>query len=379
MDELVEVRLIAEKYLATELLDDGMAEVVMRRADAKFREFVKCKISSDGVQGDSKLSEILNHMISNQSETNKRLNKMRGVVQDLVDSMNSSRMEYNNLNESAKNLSIQIDSLFNNSSVVRKISYLNTGLSLANMAVDLSGFIIIGQKLSDLSENVKTLEDGIHNTENLLIDDLITDTQELSREYTRVMNRIKDKRAVDDDELERLLAKFEKNIARMINGIDKGHVPSEKGYECIYTLLPGYTSLIIEWLNIYYSVMNKVPDNYINFTSLFDRLLTHDFRVTLQDYYLLDKRCSYTDTMDIICAQTLLVVNAITQIQDHLKLLQTMRHEEVDQGIDEWNCKRYESIVQNDEVFISSKNRNMKTRKPESEETKTEVVQSVVV
>ena len=69
----------------------------------------------------------------------------------------------------------------------------------------MSGFIIIGQKLSGLSENVKTLEEGIHNTENLLIDDLITDAQELSREFTRIMNRIKDKREVNDDELERLL------------------------------------------------------------------------------------------------------------------------------------------------------------------------------
>ena len=51
MNNMVSLEMLVDKAIADEVREKGLAELALRRADAKFRAMVKCKIIDTSVDG----------------------------------------------------------------------------------------------------------------------------------------------------------------------------------------------------------------------------------------------------------------------------------------------------------------------------------------
>lgn len=72
------------------------------------------------------------------------------------------------------------------------ISYLNTGLTLANTAVDTAGFIIVTEKLNILNTEVQAIANKISKTANVQKNEKLAACQKLNMRCNAMVTKIKE-------------------------------------------------------------------------------------------------------------------------------------------------------------------------------------------
>ena len=174
MDNMVALEMLVDKAIADEVREKGLAEIALRRADAKFRAMIKCKILGTSVGGEMVPEKLTSAAMNLSAQNSLGLDTVRNALYSLEKGTGA-------LTVVTKNMAAQVDGIYQLTSSVRNISYLNTGLSLANTAVDilnaqtligLNGMVQIEDQLSVLKElgtkeKILLFEDGLtHYAEN---------------------------------------------------------------------------------------------------------------------------------------------------------------------------------------------------------------------
>ena len=321
MENKVALEMLVDKAIADEVREKGLAEIALRRADARFKAMIKCKILGSSANG-NKVPEKLVSAAKNLSAQNSLgMDTVRNTLYSLEKGAGA-------LTVATRNMAAQVDGIYQLTSSVMSISYLNTGLSLANTAVDVAGFAIVAEKLNVLNTEVQAVDKKISKIANAQKNEKIMICQKLIMRSNAMTAKIKDKEDVDLDNLQTLLIDLRAFISEMIMDLYDKALGENLVLSIIYTLMPTYTLLFNEFLRRYYFQKNTVPVNYEMFISLYEELENESFKERLQDYYFLEKKLHGADVLNVLNAQTLIGLNGITQIEDQLSILKALETKE---------------------------------------------------
>ena len=311
MEKLVQVTLEMTKDIANEFFNGKQAEVVARYANAKFKAYEKCKIINTVTSQKTSVEKLAATLEKNAERNRKALS---GIADALTKNANSLSA----LSDTQKKLVNNVDQIFKSNKAIKGITYLNTGLAVANLAVDIAGFVIISNKLNDLSKELNGKLDVLINKD---INDLKAEHRELFMQFGFTAKRISNGEDVPFKEYEKMLTDLSSYISKMEDNVLKKVVDTGLGLEIIYTLLPAYSLLFNEYTKAYFLKNNQKPANYEFMYQLYDELLSNEFRQCIEDYYFLERDKTSIEVIDISNMHRLMVLNDKIIANDIMQLL----------------------------------------------------------
>jgi hypothetical protein len=146
--------------------------------------------------------------------------------------------------------------------------------------------------------------------------------------YNQMSGKLEANDQINLDELEKLLISMKAFLSAMVRNMNERALQEEVLLEIVYTMIPAYTSLLCEFVKSYYFVKQSNSPNYPMFLAIYDELESSQFRESMFDYYMLDKKMKNLDVIDILNAQALLGINGRVQVEDELELVQMLGTEE---------------------------------------------------
>lgn len=318
MDAMSQLTIMVDEMVMDEARRNGMIEVAVRQSDAKFESFIKCRILDkqvDNVEEKSKLT----------SQAEGYLSKNALSMKQVRNEMNSIRKGTKVVTSKTKDMSIQIAKLSDVGSVLNTLSFLNIGLSMVNMGVDIAGFRIISKKLNGLSKELSSISTQLRSIHNIQKNEKISFCQKLIMKSNAMMSKISVGDSASRDELEKLLIEFRTFIGEMCLDLQDEALGEELVLNIIYTLVPAYTSLLLEFLEQYYLETGQLPFNYESFVNLYDELDNSDVNKKLEDYLFLEKKMHISDVFDLLNVKGLMGMNGKTLVEDQAYKLQTLQ------------------------------------------------------
>lgn len=322
MENPVVLEMLMDSKLAEEVMEKGLAEIALRRADAKFKAMIKCQVlgapTGSEIIPEKLMPELAKTSISDKSIS---LNAVRKTMHTIEQGTGM-------LTETARNIATQVDGIYHQVNSVMNISYLNTGISLANTAVDVAGFVVVTQKLNVLNNEVQLVANKISQVANVQKNEKIATCQKLIMRCNSMIDKLNNDEEVDLDKMENLLIDLRAFVSEMIMNLHDMALGENLVLKMIYTLLPAYTLLFNEFLRRYYFQKMSVPINYEMFMSLYEELENVGFIQKLQDYYYLQEKMRAVDVVDILNAQRLIGLNGKVQIEDQLSVFRTLESKE---------------------------------------------------
>lgn len=336
MSDFVELNLLVEKYVADEVAQKGLAEIALRQVDAKFREFAKAPIVN-GKNDDEIARDVLAELRESFAVKDYQLNKINNKLFSLEKSIDKTSKSFSRLDQTTRSMMMQVDRIFDSTSIIKKVGFLNTGIGLVNLGVDIVGFLSTESRLDGVSEQLQKQSIVLLAAQNRSESEKSSKCLNLSRLYTQIMNRVNDNDAIDYYDIETAIRDFESFINEMIIELTNDSLSTDLALEIICTLLPAYSALLIVWVEKYFKNKRKWPDNLPGFMSLYGKLLESSMMRKLEDFYFLNQMNSYSFVNKVITGYMMLVLNGRTQVEDVLEKLEILNSEN--------NSEEFETIV----------------------------------
>jgi len=282
VEQLVEVTLNLPAELAAEINEKGLAEIVFRRKDKKFREFIKAKIANSNASSET-AQQIMQATAGNAAKLTQ---------------------------------------------AVAALQFVQIGLQAANIAVDIAGFIYIAKQMEGLSRQLESIADEISKVKEIQIAEIREDCEMLRMDFNSFADKIQNGRKINTDVLENYLKRSRSFIGKLVQLMLNDTIDTECILNMIYTIIPAYTSLLCVFLRAYYYEEKSTPQNYETFLEVFSELNSKKFRSAVQEYYLVDKDFSYSDVVSILNVQTTTLFNERLEIDDQLQLIEAFGDDE---------------------------------------------------
>lgn len=216
MDNLVELNLLVEKYVADEVSQKGLAEIALRQANARFREIAKASVHVGG----NEASEIAKNALAELKDTFTResytlrqiQNRTRSVEKHIKKATNS----ISKIDQTTRSMAMQVDRLFDSTNLIKNVSFINTGVGLANIAIDVAGFQLIDYRLNEVVEQLQRQSQALVSAERRDENNKSGKCLNLCRLYTQIMNRVNDNDTIDYYDIETAIREYESFIHEMI-------------------------------------------------------------------------------------------------------------------------------------------------------------------
>jgi len=346
---MVEVKMLVDEAYAS-LLKAGIdANIVTRRSDGTLRKFVKCHVlSNEKITSDA--SDGLINAIFNVS------NKNSVDIGNLRKSMADVKKGIGNLTNITKDMAVNVDQIFKATNITKTLSYLNLGMTMANMAVDIAGFVIVCNKINELGGKVQELSEKIDRCEIRDKNNLIKDSKNFALKSNLRLDMMAKNEEMDLRELGDLVTEYSNHLGMLVNGFIDNSVDSSVSLMLINYIIPSYTTIVSEFLERYYYKYCSMPSGLSTYMYVFDALASSDYISKLEDYYFFDEKLSTIDTMDAVNAQILLGLNGRIQIEDQIQILKTLQNkenvEEFKRKLEEYAKLKFEEDI--NELYNSS-------------------------
>lgn len=356
MEALETLELLVNKSVADEVRQKGLAELAMRRADAKFKSMVKCGLANTSTSQKEAAEKIASASMEHYfKESIDSMKDVRAAVKTLGKNVGG---QISGLTSVTKNIASRVDGIYHYTKTIKSLSFLNAGLSLANIAVDAAGFIVIVDRLNRLNDELQLVANKIDQIKNIKKNEKIACCQRLIMLFNSMAEKIGDREKVELDDIENLLVDMKSFISEMIYNLQDETLGTELNLGIIDALLPAYTFLLKVFVERFYYKKNKLPINYNIYINLYDELEESNFRRKLEDfyyeYYFAEEKMNVVDVLDLINAQILLGVNGKVQIEDQVELLKILGSEEkvkefdreLDKVVNDWAKEEIPSIAE---------------------------------
>lgn len=327
MDEKYAIELLVDKYVADEVTKKGIAEIALRRTDAKFKDIVKCSIIGKSTEPESSTTKVVSAALD-IVDPHYSYEDFRSAMSKIKNELNKSANSLKKMSSDTKKMAENVDIIYHNTDIVKTLSYLNIGLSLANVAIDVAGFIIIDNKLNYLNESIIGVSAKAEKLLAIEKNKIVQKCQELVMKYKSMAEKIKDGENIELDSIDGLLIEMCSYISAMISNLLEETSNKELLLDIIFTLTPAYTMLLSEFVKRYYFSKGKLPPNYDSFIRLYDELAAEQIEIILEDYYFLDKKMDRLDTLDAVNAQILLALNGRLLVEDQRDLVKAIGNQE---------------------------------------------------
>ena len=325
MEDYTAIELLVKRSVADEISQKGLAEIALRRSDAKFRAIVKAIIPGDNTLSEELVQKIQPSALKMSISDTTSISNVRNVMRSFNKNLESNILS---LSSATKNMSVQVDSIFRLTNAIRTISFINTGISLANLAVDVAGFVIINQKLNTVNYEIRNVLSEVKKLSDLAKNEKISECQKLIMKYNSLSSKILDSEPVIIDDIDNLLIEMNTFISKMIRNLLDDTLDKDLLLDMIYILMPAYTQLLNEYNRRTYYSKQSLPANYDTFMTLYTELENNDLRKDLQDHYFLKRKMHSQDVIDLLNAKTLVGLNQKVLIEDQVSMMKMLGTQE---------------------------------------------------
>lgn len=341
-EEMVKLLLEVPAEHAKEILEYKNPELVTRGIFKRFKNFFKCKVSEAPPDAAEAMEKAMNVFAK---KTSTSIESVRKTV---------SNIEKNSqvLTNSVKNISVNVDKLTNITKITQGLSFLNAGMSMANLAVNVAGFAMISKKLNELGDKIREIDAAIQKQVEEKKIDKVIDGRELVMAYNDLADAWKSGQNVPLDKEQELLRKMTSYLSGLTEYMERGFLEIELCMDIIMNLLPAYTITITEYVKHYYFERQSLPTNLDSFKAVYMEFLKSELKAMLLDYFFLDVGVNYNEALDDTNMVVLLALNDLTTIEDQVELLEMTGSEEEFKEVD----RELEELAQMqlDEVLASA-------------------------
>ena len=319
LDGLVERIIRVRMTDAIELDKYPRAEVVLRHRNARYKPFLNAEI----VKTENTKQEM------NPAE-------MRKMISDIL----PSKIDFQNMSNDLKDLSILVKDVAKNLNFTKICSFVNIGLSCANLAVSVAGFVMVSNQLNELNAEVQKVLQNTDDIKNAQKNNRLSEYQKLIMRFNSMSSKLGRNESVPLDEMEVLLIDMRAYISEMVMNLKDKAMPIELLLKVINALVPAYTQLFNEFLMQYYVEKGELPANYNMFLDLYSEMSSETYHRIIIDHLFLEEGINSIDSFDLSNVQTLIGLNYRVQIEDQAELLTTLGSkeaiEEFDRKMDEY-------------------------------------------
>ncbi|MBR3312033.1 MAG: hypothetical protein IKG15_09475 [Solobacterium sp.] len=228
-----------------------------------------------------------------------------------------------------RNMSVSLESAIKNSSkVLQSLSWINTGLSAANLVTTVVGFAIMNTKLNRIADSISELKEELNKIVHKHDIDIVKNFKEVKQDYSDMLNAIKIHEEFDEQQYYNLTTKMY-IVLDYLYDCYMGNVSGNNDalLEAIFTMLPMFANTLCKYDTVYYYKHREVSaddpwhNSHNDWNSLFGKFMGKEFLDKLQDYCFIDKELSAKDSMDTVATTFLLALNGKTTVEDHQDLL----------------------------------------------------------
>jgi len=337
---MMSIELFVKDALADELQKDGFAEIVCRRADAKFREMIKCKLLTSSKSDRSSLEKIsakalgLDVKASDMLDIRKSINSINANSRDMKNALEK-------IPSSIKNIVTRMDGVYQGIDALKELSYMNIALSMVTLAVDVAGFMIVSDKLGLMTDSLSEISETVENIAVVQINEKLKELDKLIMDYNELASAIQDGDYIKLEIIAEWLKHAKTYISEMLSNFSSNAINVDILLRIICTLMPLYSIMLSFYFKQYYFEKNKRSPNYELYLGVFDTIMKISLDKRMIDYYFLEKNYSLMDATNITESQLLLSLNAKILIEDQQVLLEKLKTKEAFETFE----KRIESIV----------------------------------
>ncbi len=165
---------------------------------------------------------------------------------------------------------------------IKSMQWFQLGLEAANLAVNIAGFATVMAKLNEVSEQITTLSNELHEKWQK---DLYKEINNLIDNLKSVTSILTDRRLKDD-----YIFDIEKHLNQSKNLIidlakefsSSAEAEGENTFLLLYLLVAEYTAVIKEYGAQYYYLNNNFPAQYDTWVRVFDQFEDNTFKHALK-------------------------------------------------------------------------------------------------
>ena len=260
MSDKVEVAIELTRDLAQELLDDGGFVEIVRRAKGRYKTFGEARIVD---AADKSVAQDL-------TEAAKKVKKTYDTVRDIHKNLRRVGSDLSELTGVTKGISTNVGELLKASKAMQAVSFLGTTASILNLGVDITGFMLVNEKMDKLAEAVRASMKNSQKLYDMTVSEKLRDWEKLMSDYVYMKGKIRLHDEIRFDEMYDLLSRIRTFSSEMIRDLLNGSLDENRVLMVVYQLLPAYVILIREFNRRYYFEKNERPENYGIFLGYFD-------------------------------------------------------------------------------------------------------------
>lgn len=356
------ISLWADENIADEINRKKIVEIAIRKSNAKFKSFVKCNVIDGGENGKS-YSEIVQGMISSSQDID-----IKTVIKDMNDNRNSLVNKIEGMSDIYKgginNFEVYAEKL----DLVKELSYLNIGLTLANTAVSLIGFRVINnnieslknridiignnldEKIGKINHKLDYLVGGLDSVRSIQKNGFLNRCYTILMKYTAMVARI-EHNEYDLNDVEALIIEIRTYISEMLLNMQDGALEIGGCFELLYTIVPAYTLLLCEFIKRYYFKYSETPGNYASFIGVYEKFQEQEYLEKIRDYYMLEEKRMFLEVEKIMNVHKVIVTNEVIEITDQVNMLEIVGNKNcydmLEEKIEKTACDEYNYYLQN--------------------------------
>ena len=238
---------------------------------------------------------------------------------------------------------------------IKALNYLNIGLEIANIAVDIAGFVIIANKLNGLEDSIKQLSKEVSRLNDFNAGNIEEQFDYFKSKYLEYSRKIQDGDDIDMDKLIDSIASMKAFIKKLLMFYENDTIDRENLLNIFAILLPAYSHLL-QWYMIEYFYDKGKSIDAEPYLDVFKTIMADKFRATTLDYFFNDKHLHNLEA--IVATNDLIMIDGYSHVitirDEALKLnrLKTKeKYDEYNEYINKIVEQRYES-----ESAVQSKN-----------------------
>lgn len=303
------IELIVDKALAKTIKEKGLAEIVLRQKNARFKSMVKCSLPTDTSE------KVLEKALEKASE-HIDAKKIRKGLADLRNATNSIDSKLSQFTNSIDNISDSVTSLAKATNVVKAVSFLNVAMTGISIVTTDAGIAYLSMQLNEIKNDLQTVTQGIEKLTNIEKSKMTEQYNELALKILNLSQKIADNERVPLHVYEDLLAQLNPFILKLIENAKDDSFPLMDIMRIIIHLLPAYTMVLEEYTKAYYAEKEKVPAIQGHYASLYDSLDDEVLLKKIYDHVFLVEKLSFREAIDTVNMHELMLLQQKQQLED---------------------------------------------------------------
>ncbi len=323
MATLKEVTLLMDSKALSELEKKGFAEIVSRQKNGKFKSMIKYAISRTN---DASTKDILYESLKRQALTNKQftsafksVNKNLGNISEKLIGMSSE----------LRNVSSSVDAVFANTNLIKNLSFLNTGLSAANLGVNIAGFVIISAQLNNMEKNLNKslsrIEKNVEKLTNFNEIEFRSIAHEIVLEFNDMCQTLVSGGHVELTDQRKFMDKMNTYCHMIVDFMNEDVMDMGMLLDVLFSILPAYSTIFENFIYDYYFEKKMMPASYKEYLSVFSKILDDSLIQKIADHLFLNQKLSSEETFNAINALEGSVLSYATGIIDRADLVKMIR------------------------------------------------------